>query len=70
MSEGSLVDGTIEAVLPKALYKVRLASGETVTASIDAAARRVIVKFLPGDRVTVEVSRFDPSRGRIKARQV
>ncbi len=69
MSSGPLVDGTIEAALPKALYKVRLASGETVTASIDAAARRVTVKFLPGDRVTVEVSKFDPSRGRIRARQ-
>ncbi len=69
MSAGSLVDGTIEQILPKALYKVRLASGETVTASIDAAARRVSVKFLPGDRVTVEVSPFDPSRGRIKARR-
>jgi translation initiation factor IF-1 len=69
MSSGPLVDGTIEAVLPKALYKVRLASGEVVTAAVDAAARRVSVKFLPGDRVTVEVSQFDPSRGRIKARQ-
>ncbi|MBC7174407.1 MAG: translation initiation factor IF-1 [Polyangiaceae bacterium] len=72
MSSGpkeNLVDGVIDAVLPKALYRVRLANGTLITASVASAAKRVTVKILPGDRVSVEVSQFDPSRGRIQARQ-
>ncbi len=63
-----VLDGVIEAVLPKALYRVRLTSGKTITASIASSARRVTIKFLPGDHVTVEISPFDPTRGRIQAR--
>jgi translation initiation factor IF-1 len=66
--KGATEDGVIEAVLPKALYRVRLASGTRITASIATEARRVTVKFLPGDQVTVEISPFDPTRGRIQAR--
>jgi translation initiation factor IF-1 len=63
------VDGVIDSSLPKALYRVRLASGEVVTASVATEARRVIIKFLPGDPVSVEISPFDPSRGRILTRR-
>ncbi|MCA9582901.1 MAG: translation initiation factor IF-1 [Myxococcales bacterium] len=52
--------------MPKDLYRVRTDDGETVLASIPAQTRRVSVKFIPGDRVTVEVSAYDPSRGRIR----
>jgi len=58
--------GTIEAVLPRALYRVRLDDGEKITASVSAKAKQVTVRLLPGDGVTVEISPYDPTRGRIK----
>jgi len=66
MIETRTTRGTIEAVLPRALYRVRLDDGEEITASVSAKARRVTVKLLPGDGVTVEISPYDPTRGRIK----
>jgi translation initiation factor IF-1 len=63
-----VLDGVIEEVLPKALYRVRLASGATITASLASTVRRVTIQFLPGDHVLVEISRIDPTRGRIQAR--
>lgn len=60
--------GTIEAVLPRALYRVRLDGGEQITASVSTKARQVTVKLLPGDGVLVEISPYDPTRGRIKER--
>jgi translation initiation factor IF-1 len=68
MSEANTTRGTIEAVLPRALYRVRLDDGEEVTASVSAKTRQVTVKLLPGDGVMVEVSPYDPTRGRIKER--
>ncbi len=68
MSEAKTARGTIEAVLPRALYRVRLDDGEQVTASVSSKARQVTVKLLPGDGVTVELSPYDPTRGRIKER--
>lgn len=60
--------GVIEAVLPQALYRVRCDQGATVLASVAAEARRVTVRFFPGDRVTVRLSPYDPTRGRIVRR--
>jgi len=60
--------GTIEAVLPRALYRVRLDGGEQITASVSTKARQVTVRLLPGDGVLVEISPYDPTRGRIKER--
>jgi translation initiation factor IF-1 len=68
MSRGNTARGTIEAVLPRALYRVRLDSGEEITASVTAKARQITVKLLPGDSVTIEVSPYDPTRGRIRER--
>jgi translation initiation factor IF-1 len=68
MTEAETAQGTIEAVLPRALYRVRLNSGEEITASVSNMARQVTVKLLPGDGVTVEISPYDPTRGRIKER--
>lgn len=59
-------EGVIEAKLPKDLYRVRTDDGKTVLASTGPDARRVVVKLIPGDRVTVEISPFDPTRGRIR----
>ncbi|MFW2387713.1 MAG: translation initiation factor IF-1 [Polyangiales bacterium] len=66
MTETNTAQGTIEAVLPRALYRVRLDGGAEITASLSTKARQVTVKLLPGDAVMVEVSPFDPTRGRIE----
>lgn len=68
MTNGSELEGIIDEALPRGLYAVRLDDGRVIRATLSTAARRVMVKVLPGDRVTVELSAFDPSRGRIKAR--
>lgn len=61
-------EGVILATLPKALFRVQLDSGERITASLSSQAKRVTIKLLPGDRVSVESSPFDPTRGRITGR--
>ncbi len=60
--------GVIEAVLPRALYRVRLDDGAEITAALASKARQVTVKLMPGDDVLVELSPYDPTRGRIKER--
>ena len=66
MTESKTARGTIQEVLPRALYRVRLDDGEEITASVSTKARQVTVQFLPGDGVMVEISAYDPTRGRIK----
>ncbi len=68
MSSGREVDGVIESAQPRGLFRIRTDEGEVVTAQVSTEARRVTVKFLPGDRVTIELSPYDPSRGRITAK--
>jgi translation initiation factor IF-1 len=68
MTDVRTARGTIEAVLPRALYRVRLDEGEHITASVSTQTRQVTVKLLPGDGVLVEISPYDPTRGRIKER--
>lgn len=62
------LEGTIESALPRGLFAVRCDDGRNVIATLTTGARRFTVKVLPGDRVLLEVSVLDPSRGRIKAR--
>ena len=68
MTDVNIARGTIEEVLPRALYRVRLDDGATVTASVSNKLRQITVKLLPGDGVTVEISPYDPTRGRIQER--
>ena len=68
MTETRTTRGTVEAVLPRALYRVRLDDGGEITASVATKARQITVRLLPGDDVTVEISPYDPTRGRIKER--
>jgi len=68
MTEARTTRGTIETVLPRALYRVRLDDGAELTASLSTKARQVTVKLLPGDGVMVEISAYDPTRGRIQER--
>jgi len=61
--------GTIQAQLPRGLYRVRFDDGRIVTATIGRELRRVLVRVIPGDRVLVEASEVDPTRGRIIEKQ-
>jgi translation initiation factor IF-1 len=68
VSAGREKEGTVEQTLPKGLYRVRCDDGQVLVASLGGVARQVTVKIIPGDRVLVEVSAFDPSRARIRSR--
>ena len=57
--------GTVKEVLPSALYRVELASGESILAHVATEMRLRAVRILPGDTVTVELSPYDMSRGRL-----
>jgi translation initiation factor IF-1 len=62
------VDGVINEMLPNATFRVELENGHTVFAHISGKMRMHFIKILPGDRVVVELSPYDLSRGRITYR--
>ncbi|MBD3376538.1 translation initiation factor IF-1 [candidate division KSB1 bacterium] len=62
------VDGTILETLPNATFRVELENGHKVLAHISGKMRMHFIKILPGDKVTVELSPYDLSRGRITYR--
>lgn len=57
--------GVIEAVLPRALYQVRLEEGRVVRVGVDALCRGTVVRLIAGDRVGVRIAARDPNRGQI-----
>lgn len=59
------VEGTVIETLPNANFKVELENGHRVLAHISGKLRMNYIKILPGDRVTMEMSPYDLSRGRI-----
>ena len=61
-------DGTITEALSNAMFRVELENGHVVTAHISGKMRMHYIKILPGDKVTVELSPYDLSRGRITYR--
>jgi len=65
------VDGVVRDALPNAMFRVEVAIGEkkhTVLAHISGKMRMHFIRILPGDKVTVEMSPYDLSRGRIVTR--
>ena len=62
------VEGTVTETLPNAMFRVELEGGHRVLAHISGKMRMHYIKILPGDRVTVELSPYDLSRGRITYR--
>ena len=58
-------EGTVVETLPNAVFKVQLPNGHMVTAHISGKLRMNYIRILPGDRVTVEVSVYDLTKGRI-----
>lgn len=59
------VEGTVIEPLPNAMFRVELANGHKVLAHISGKMRMNFIKILSGDRVTVELSPYDLTRGRI-----
>jgi translation initiation factor IF-1 len=62
------VEGTVVEPLPNAMFRVELANGHKVLAHISGKMRMNYIRILPGDRVVVELSPYDLSRGRITYR--
>ncbi|MBW2574473.1 MAG: translation initiation factor IF-1 [Deltaproteobacteria bacterium] len=66
--EAIKVEGTVLKTLPNAMFKVELENKHQVLAHISGKMRMHFIKILPGDKVTVELSPYDLSRGRITYR--
>ena len=66
--EGIQVEGTVLETLPNAMFKVELENGHHVLAHISGKMRMHYIRILPGDRVQVELSPYDLTRGRVTYR--
>ena len=62
------VEGTVVEALPNAMFKVELENGHVVLAHVSGKMRMNFIRILPGDKVTMELTPYDLSRGRITYR--
>ncbi len=62
------VQGTILETLPNAMFRVELENGKVILAYVSGKMRMHFIKILPGDKVTVELSPYDLTKGRITYR--
>ena len=62
------VEGTVIETLPNAMFKVELENGHEILAHVSGKIRMNYIRILPGDKVTIEVSPYDLTRGRITYR--
>ena len=62
------VEGKVTETLPNAMFKVELENGAEILAHVSGKIRMHYIKILPGDKVTVELSTYDLTRGRITYR--
>jgi translation initiation factor IF-1 len=70
MAKGDVIEaqGTVAETLPNAMFRVQLDGGHTILAHISGKMRMNFIRILPGDKVTVELSPYDLTRGRITYR--
>ncbi len=66
--EGISVEGTVVEALPNAMFRVELDNKHVVLAHVSGKMRMHFIRILPGDKVTVELSPYDLTRGRITYR--
>ena len=66
--EGIVVEGTVVEPLKNAMIRVELENGHLVLAHVSGKMRKYFIRILPGDKVTVELSPYDLTRGRITYR--
>ena len=59
------LEGVVVEALPNAIFQVELENGHKILAHISGKLRMNYIRILPGDKVTVEVSIYDPTKGRI-----
>ncbi|OHW62444.1 translation initiation factor IF-1 [Andreesenia angusta] len=59
------VEGTVVEALPNTMFKVKLENGHEILAHISGKLRMNFIRILPGDKVTIELSPYDLTRGRI-----
>ena len=59
------VEGTVIEAMPNTIFKVKLANGHEITAHISGKLRMNYIRILPGDKVLVELSPYDLTKGRI-----
>jgi translation initiation factor IF-1 len=62
------VEGTVVESLPNAMFRVEIPNGHKILAHISGKMRMHYIRILPGDKVTVEMSQYDLTRGRITYR--
>ncbi len=62
------MEGTVLETLPNAMFKVRLSTGKVILAHISGKMRMNYIRILAGDKVTVELSPYDLTKGRITYR--
>ena len=67
-SDVIVMDGIVEKALPNAMFQVKLDGGHTILAHISGKMRMHYVKILAGDKVSVELSPYDLTKGRITVR--
>ena len=59
------VEGTVVEALPNTMFRVELANGHKILANISGKLRMNYIRIVPGDKVTIEMSPYDLTRGRI-----
>ncbi len=59
------MDGTITEALPNAMFRVQLDNGHQILAHLSGKMRKNFIRIFPGDKVTVEISPYDLTKGRI-----
>jgi translation initiation factor IF-1 len=62
------VEGTVVEALPNAMFNVKLENGHEILAHISGKMRKFYIRIIPGDKVKVEMSPYDLTRGRITYR--
>ncbi len=62
------LDAEVTEALPDARFRVKLENGQTIHAYVSGKMRKFYIRILPGDRVTVELSPYDMTKGRITYR--
>ena len=62
------IEGKVKETLPNAMFQVELENGAVILAHVSGKIRMHYIKILPGDKVTVELSPYDLTRGRITYR--
>ena len=67
--DGIEVEGTVLELLPNTMFKVEMPNGHQVLAHATGKMRAHVISILPGDKVLLEMTPFDLSRGRISLRQ-